>query len=153
MWHGLLLTPPLSPLTAIAHDYNTDAYYWAIVGGQANIYEVIGAVAGSTPSPRYTRRDQPFALDVDWVSKRLFWIEDGEGVSEYHFEGFDDFLCVCVCLVKINHHRLSHVYPLLQRTPLYLIGTPHEGTGGAYLNWYIYIYSTYYTRQSGIRRV
>ncbi len=29
----------------------------------------------------YQRRDQPFALEYDWVGNRLLWVEDGDNVS------------------------------------------------------------------------
>ena len=29
----------------------------------------------------YQIRDQPFSLTFDWFTRRLFWVEDGEGVS------------------------------------------------------------------------
>lgn len=29
----------------------------------------------------YENRDNPFALEYDWLSKRLLWVEEGERVS------------------------------------------------------------------------
>ena len=62
--------------SAVAHDYHTDTYYWSIQGGQASIY------ASGDPSPIYRVRDEPFALEYDWLGRRLFWVEDGLVVSQ-----------------------------------------------------------------------
>lgn len=30
----------------------------------------------------YENRDNPFALEYDWLGARLFWVEEGERVSK-----------------------------------------------------------------------
>ena len=59
---------------AVAHDSYTGDYYWVIAGGQANIFV---SDSRGMESILYNVRDEPFALEFDWVSRRLFWVEDG----------------------------------------------------------------------------
>ena len=63
----------------VAYDSYTGDYYWSVEGGQGKIY-----ISNSTRS--FFRRN-PFSLKLDWVARRLFWVEDGPTVR--HVYGID----------------------------------------------------------------
>ena len=63
----------------IAYDAYTGRYYWVIEGSQSSIY------CHSPPSNTtviHQFRDNPVSLKLDWVARRLLWVEDGETVSD-----------------------------------------------------------------------
>ncbi len=55
----------------MARDHYNDSSYWVIQGRQASVFVT------DTPEATalYTLRDAPFALEYDWLTKRLFWVE------------------------------------------------------------------------------
>ena len=62
---------------AIAVDSYTDTIYWSSEGSSASVYSKRGSLQ---PQALYSNRDQPFALEYDWVGNRLLWVEDGVNV-------------------------------------------------------------------------
>ena len=76
------MPPPRRPSThaAVAHDGHTNSIYWTIEGGQGNVYLNSGG-SPDTAEVLYEIRDQPFSIEYDWLSNRLFWVEDGIRVS------------------------------------------------------------------------
>jgi len=50
-----------------------------IRGGQSSVYS--HSPSTGTTSPIHQCRDDPRSLKLDWVARRLFWVEDGEMVS------------------------------------------------------------------------
>lgn len=71
---------PLPP-AAIAHDGYTNTLYWSIEGGQGDVYMSDDSLLLDEAIRLYENRDNPFALEYDWLSKRLLWVEEGERVS------------------------------------------------------------------------
>ena len=67
--------------SGVTYDSYDEVFYWAIAGGQSNLF-----TASSPTEPAsvlYSSLRNPSALKLDWVSRRLFWVETG--------------VCACTC--------------------------------------------------------
>ena len=70
-------------ILGVAHDSYISDYYWSVQGGQGRIYVSNSSRnnSGQVLFPSFRRN--PFSLKLDWVAKRLFWVEDGPTVRRY----------------------------------------------------------------------
>lgn len=81
-----MLSSPSTPThnAAVAHDSFTNSLYWSIEGGQGNVFLNNEQLPLDDATVLYASRDNPFALEYDWLSQRLFWVQDGDRVSQTH---------------------------------------------------------------------
>ena len=72
----------LYTIAGAVYNFHTDIYYWVISGGQSSVY-MHDNTTGETVAVYERELDNPFSLKLDWVARRLFWIETGDTVSRY----------------------------------------------------------------------
>ena len=69
-------------MLGVAYDSYTGQFYWSIEGGQGKIYASNSARNEGAEVLFSSFRRNPFSLKLDWVARRLFWVEDGATVRE-----------------------------------------------------------------------
>ena len=77
----------------MAYDAQLNRYYWIIEGGQSNVFEYNPISNSSMEIDTNGRLDNPASLKLDYIARRLFWVEDGITVS----------IVTVIILVKFCH--------------------------------------------------
>ena len=65
--------------SGLAHDSRNNLYFWIAFGGQSPLYRFEST--NEELSRLVQILDNPVSLAADWVGRRLFWVQDGIGVS------------------------------------------------------------------------
>ena len=67
----------------VAYEIRSDLYFWIIEGGQGPLY--VYNIRNETVDIQQPQLDRPLSLATDWVSRKLFWVQDGDTVSIYMY--------------------------------------------------------------------
>ena len=66
--------------SGVAFDSHTDTAYWVTEGNRGM---VVSRTVGNVATPSLYTVSNAFALRLDWVTRRLFWVQDGTEVNIY----------------------------------------------------------------------
>ncbi len=64
--------------SGVAFDSHTDTAYWVTDGNRGT---VVSRTVGNVTTPSLYSVSNAFALRLDWVTRRLFWVQDGTEVN------------------------------------------------------------------------
>ena len=80
---GVIMCP--TSTVGVAYDSYSDIFFWTIDG---SLGKVIGSQSTmeSDAQDLYDRLTNPFSLKLDWVTRRLFWVQDGNLGVRIHFD-------------------------------------------------------------------
>lgn len=60
----------------VAYDSYSDVFFWTIDGSLGKVIASQSTME-SDAQDLYVRLTNPFSLKLDWVTRRLFWVQDG----------------------------------------------------------------------------